>query len=68
MVTLAAFCNLSPDSPTQMFSTSLDTRISRMELLAFLSLCNTQSHSQIGWPYYSLMLDQAPSEQRKRGR
>lgn len=30
ILTLAAFCNLSPDSPTQMFSTSLATRISRI--------------------------------------
>ena len=37
--TLAAFCNLSPDSPTQMLSTSLATRISRMGLFTLLSLC-----------------------------
>jgi hypothetical protein len=37
--TLAAFCSRSPDSPTQMLSTSLDTRISRMGLLAFDSFC-----------------------------
>lgn len=30
--TLAAFCRRSPDSPTQMLSTSFDTRISRMGL------------------------------------
>jgi hypothetical protein len=36
---LAAFCRRSPDSPTQMFSTSLDTRISRMGLLALPSFC-----------------------------
>lgn len=37
-LSLAAFCSLSPDSPTEMFSTSLATRMSRIGLLAF-SLC-----------------------------
>lgn len=36
---LAAFCRRSPDSPVQQFSTSLDTRMSRIGLLAFLSAC-----------------------------
>lgn len=36
--TLAAFCSRSPDSPTEMLSTSLATRMSRMGLEA-LSPC-----------------------------
>jgi hypothetical protein len=38
-LTLAAFCRRSPDSPTQMLSTSLDTRISRMGFPALASFC-----------------------------
>jgi len=44
--TLAAFCRRSPDSPTQMLSTSLETRISRMGLPALASFC---VQSELGW-------------------
>lgn len=37
--TFAAFCNLSPDSPTAMFRTSLLMRISRMSLTPLRSAC-----------------------------
>lgn len=36
----AAFDSLSPDSPTQMFKINLETLISRIGLLAFLSFCS----------------------------
>jgi len=39
--TFAAFCRRSPDSPTQILSTSFDTRISRMGLESFFSFCAT---------------------------
>lgn len=43
---MAAFCRRSPDSPTQMLSTSLDTRISRMGLLALASFCEGGNNRQ----------------------
>ena len=42
MFTFAAFCSLSPDSPTQMLSTSFATRISRILFWDFFSLCTQQ--------------------------
>jgi hypothetical protein len=45
---LAAFCRRSPDSPTQMLSTSLDTRISRMGFPALASFCGSQAVGREG--------------------
>ncbi len=42
--TLAAFCSLSPDSPTAMFRTSLEMRIARISWVFFLSACARRRH------------------------
>ena len=47
MFTFAAFCSLSPDSPTQMLSTSFATRISRILFWDFFSLCTQQWRHQL---------------------
>ena len=48
--TFAAFCRRSPDSPTQMLSTSFDTRISRMGLVTFFSFCaHSTAHVSALW-------------------
>ena len=51
----AAFDSLSPDSPTQMFKINLETLISRIGLLVFLSFCKQQA-------LFSVNLDQARNQ------